>query len=620
MKTTREIVLLGVGMLALVAHGFKYNVCPPDDVLRPKWFAADTAPGVWTLNVQDAKAKAQAAGACTILYYTGAWWCPFCKTLEETVFKSAAWKDYVAQSGFYLAMQDFPYRGDVPADQADQSWHPELGKGWGFKCWLMCPDYLSEIGLSAEEGLQEIMSAYELQKELADPEATEQVISNWNGTASFAYGKLGYPTFIVYGPSGEELGRAGFPWYQASDVTPSEAQEYVIQSIERLVSGECTVCDDPLDGSPEVSSAQVYRGWLENADGAVAGLIEVKTGRKNAKGVVAVSGSVSVAGSRKVSFGTVRVENANGKVCIVCGDEEKEWSYGSFTLEKAGTACVANLALGANGLTGTYSDGRATYRVQGGRDMFNASDASAKENAATCPRGVWSVVLKSAEAKSPSPFARGFGALSLELKAKGRAKISGSLGNGSKVNLSAQAIVGDNGLVCVPVVSAQSGKKDGFGFVVWFKDGKLLCFSAVAPWTFGVGAEAFSVACEPSATMSAGIGNVPDELDFAILDFDAETTLGGLPLAQDPSIDTVKVVKNRWQGSSMTAFKATCAAKTGLLKGSMVFQAAQPNGRTRRFKGLFSGVVMGGSAYGTVRVNGEGSWAVKVAVCGGCSE
>ena len=608
----KSLCVLGTLFAAWIAAAFEYNVRQPSEVLRPTWYATDTRPGVWTLNVEDAKAKARTAGVCTVVLNTASWWCPYCETLEDMVLRSQAWKDFVQENGFYLGMYDFPYRNDVPVDQAWKSWHPELGRGWGFKCWLMSPDYLGEIGLTEEEGLQAIMAEYEQQKAIALSGASVQVISNWNGTAEFEYGKVGYPTILVYGPDGKELGRTGFPWYSTADVTASEAQEFVIQSIAQLVNGKCTVCEDPRDGAPDASKAQVYTGWLNAGDGIV-GLIEVKTARQNGKGLVRVSGSVTLNG-RKISLASAYVRGPDAS-----GDDASDVTFGEFRLEKQNTPYAADLSLGANGLTGVFTDGETAYAIDGGRDVFKLHDADSVARAAQSPKGVWSILLKSAEAEAPSPFARGYGTLAADMRAKGVVKIAGTLADGTKVKVTARAIAGDNGLTCVPFQAPLYGKKGGLGFVMWFKNGRLLCFSDISPWVAAGKDAAFTMRYTPSSTMSAGPGTIPEELELSIADFPEETTFGGYPLAWSPDEDEVTVVRNKWKGSDVTRFTASMN-RSGELKGTLTFFVDRGRGNPRQVRGAFTGVVMGGAAYGSVLVKKEGSWAVRVAVCGSCSD
>lgn len=64
---------------------------------------------------------------------------------------------------------------------------------------------------------------------------------------------------------------------------------------------------------------------------------------------------------------------------------------------------------------------------------------------------------------------------------------------------------------------------------------------------------------------------------------------------------------------------ALANAKSGALAGSMTFFTGDAD-RPRRVVGSFAGILMGGSGYGTVVVRGVGSWAAKIAPCGGCSD
>lgn len=564
--------------LALAAAAFEYDVRQPGDVLRPKWSAADTAPGVWTLNVADALAKAQADGKCTVVLNTASWWCPYCETLEATVLGSGAWQDYVAENGYYLAMLDFPYRNPVPEDQLWKSRYPELGTGWGFDCWMMCPEYLAEIGLTKEQGLDAIMDMYRLQRDLALESATPVVISNWQQTAEFRYGKVGYPTLIVFGPDGKELGRTGFPWYRTADVTPSEAQEYVIQAIDQIVNGSCSLCEDPLSGTPPTESAQKYTGWLVSGESAVVGLVEIRTTKVTRRGQVTVSACVTFQG-RKMALGSQKVYDLAG----------------DLQFKKNG--CAVSVKLGEVGLGGVVVvDGESFEIGGGGRNVFTAKDETAKKRAKDAFKGRWNLILKPADTKSPSVFARGYGTLSVNVGTKGRATISGYLGDGTRVSFVSPVILGEDGRACLPVYKSLYSRKGGFGFVIWFRDGKIYSIADVAPWVSG-GKNVFTASYTPSFTMSSGYGLVEDEL---------ELTIGGLD--SEDAEDVVMVGRTKWTGEE-TGFKSAFSAKTGMLKGQI-----------KNMKGKFYGAVMGGSGYGTVVVPGVGSWPVKIAVCGGCSD
>lgn len=594
--TLRVAALLLAQLVCCAAGAFEYSVRRPSATLRPTWFAKDTRPGVWTLNYEDALARAKATGAYSVLMFTGSWWCPYCETLESMVLKSKAWSDYVADRGLYLAMADFPYRNEVPADQAWKGCS-ELGAGWGFKCWMTDPDYLEEIGLSAAEGRQVIEKMYAFQNGMAAPGAARSVFRSADGKGTIEVAKVGYPTLVVFDRKGRELGRVGFPWFRTSDVTGSEAQEYVIQSIERLIVGECVLCSDALVGDVPADQAQTYLGWVSDAAAGISGTLKLKAKRKG--GDLKVSASMNLGGVRR-SFRPVTANGTDG-VVLTSGD-----------------GLVLQVGLGRHGLSGTLRDGSRTYFVSGGRDVFKVRDAEAVQQAESAPRGVWSIVLENAASGEVPSLARGFGALSVELKAKGRARIAGYLGDGTRVGVRAQAIVGENGVSCLPVwISRPSGS---LGFVVWFKNGRIISFSDTAPWRGG-GAEPFVSTYTIRTTMAPGQGSVPGKLDFLLSGFDADESLGVADgrVAVDPSEDVVSVDGRIWTGTDRTSFKATVQARTGVMKGSLVFRTVTPDGKARKVKGRFFGIVMGGGGYGTAVVGGVGSWPVRIVVCGSCS-
>lgn len=594
---------------------FGYNVRQPSDALRPKWHAADTAQGVWTLNVEDALQKARAAGKRTILLNTASWWCPFCETLEEKVLTSARWRDYVAENGFYLAMLDFPYRGHVTDAEVGKSYHPEFGDGWGFKCWLMNPEYLAQVGLSEEAGLQAIMNEYEMQKALGEgTQGSLVTITNCLTGAEFTYRKVGYPTLIVYDVDGKELGRTGFPWYSSDAVTDSEAQETVIQALELIINGRCTVCEDPLAGTPPLGEAQKYGGWVKDAAGGVCGSIDLKVGKLNGKSESKVSGTVTIAG-KKVALRTQKVTNFDEHVEFAIKVNKQDLSlWVKFGL----LGLTGEIVTGGEACCGMSAAKTPVYTIEGGRSLFKCKDDLARKLVGTCPVGTWSVVLKAADKVAPSEFSRGYGALSVSVADNGKAKIVGNMADGTKVGATSNAIVGDNGMACLPVYVPLYSKKGGFGFVIWFKHGKILTFEDVAPWVCADKKHPFTSTYTPTSTMSAGIGIVPEELDLVLSGLDGK--MGGLPLQVDPSEDIVAAAGTKWVGTEKSGFTARLTKKTGLLKGAMTFLLDRGAKKPKKVKGSFAGIVLGGSGYGSVLVKGLGCWPVRLAACGACGD
>lgn len=591
--------VFSVGVLfASAVWGFEYDVSTP--TIKPQYKGAEQ--GVWTLDKDAAFEAAKAEGKCTLLLFTGSWWCPYCHTLEDMVLTSKKWKDYVKERGFYLVEQDYSYRYTVPEGQEWKSYYPDATEGWGFKCWYMNPEFLAENGLSEEDGLKAIQEEYVYQGKMALPDATLYTMKTWDGASEITYGRIAYACIVVIGPDGEELGRVDFPWYKTSAVTASEAQEFEIQSIEQILAGTCTICADPIAGVPPTESPQEYNGWLADSSGALAGLVQFNTARRKASGAVTVSGKITVAG-KTFSLKPVISYNLNEDV----------------TLE--GSDVSARIAFGEIGMRGSVTANGVNYMIGGGgRNVFKAKDVAASRRRPSAPVGRWSVVLEPADAEAPSPYARGFGSLTLQLRNNGTGSVTGSLGDGTMVNAKTQVIVGENGVSCLPVYASLYGKRGGFGFVLWFKAGRLLATTAVSPWKAAGRFASFVARYTPNFTMSPGSGEPMGEMDLAIERFDEKAPIRNLPLAWSPSEDIIEVKGTKWTGTKKSYFSAKCTERTGQLKGKLQLSTLRPNGSIKKVKGTFTGVVMGGSGYGTLLVAGEGTWAVKIAVCGSCSD
>ena len=230
MKKVLLALAVTVGLSGSGVYAFEYNVTRP--AICPRWSGAEV--GEWTLDREAAVAKAKADLAYTIVLFTGSWWCPICQTCETKVLTSQAWSDYVAKAGYYLVESDYPYRFPVPEGQEWKGTSP-LGDGWGFKCWLYDPDYLSKNGLTAEEGLAVIQKLYDYQDALALPGSIVDVIGRLGGGTMDLH-KIAYPTMVMFRSDGSEVGRVAFPraWYQMSAVSDEEAIDFVIGGLETL--------------------------------------------------------------------------------------------------------------------------------------------------------------------------------------------------------------------------------------------------------------------------------------------------------------------------------------------------------------------------------------------------
>ena len=601
-KIAKCLVVATVAFASVRAAAFEYTVTRP--AICPRWSGAEA--GEWTMDRAAAFAQAKAEVAYTIVMFTGSWWCPICQTCETKVLTSQAWADYVAKRGFYLVECDYPYRFPVPEGQEWKGTSP-LGDGWGFKCWLYDADYLASNGLTAEEGLAAIQKLYDYQDALALPGSTVDVIGRLGGGTMDLH-KIAYPTMILFRPDGSEVGRVQFPraWYLASSVSDEEAINYMIGGLDELLQGEggTTLYDNPAAGGFSGKDATQYQGWLtEGETGEVAGTVVVTAAKANKK-----------TGLSKL---TATFQARNGSKVKLTGMAEAPSINKVFTLTKNGSTATAGVKLGANGLVGYYNDSNGkSYSIQGGRDMFKSKDAAGKAAAAAVAKGCWSVALETAN-DGGNAFARGTSGLSVTVGNKGKVKVAGTLGDGTKATATAQAIVGEDGVTCVPVVASLYAKKGGYSLLLTFKGGRLVGVSGISNWKSGT----FTAGWSDAAVFDAapGAGAIPATMTLDIAGFDAVTSLGGNTVAISPNASEVKVNGNKWLGpNGITDLKVTYKAKDLTFKGTLNVYVTDPSGKAKKVKGTLTGVVVKGVPYGTLVIKNIGTWAVKFASgCGG---
>ena len=309
---------------------------------------------------------------------------------------------------------------------------------------------------------------------------------------------------------------------------------------------------------------------------------------------------------------TATITMRNGAKVKLTGEAETPSTNKVFMLTKAGATATASVKLGADGLVGYYKDSNGkSYSIQGGRNVFSAGDEVAKARAATLPKGFWPIVLAT-EDNGGSAFADGYTGLSATFGNKGKVKVTGTLGNGNKVSVSAQAVMGENGKVVVPVVE----KRGAYSFMLEFANGRLSAVTGLSAWND----TGFTATWSSNVVFSAvsGAGAVPSPMYLSIQGFDSSAGIGGKPVAVSPVDDMITVARNRWTGTKgVTDLKVTFKPKDGTFKGTFNVYVTDGD-RTRKLKANVSGVVVDGVPYGTAVIRNVGAWAVKfVGSCGG---
>ena len=329
--------------------------------------------------------------------------------------------------------------------------------------------------------------------------------------------------------------------------------------------------------------ATVYDGYLCR-NGSLAGTIQVKVGKPGKDGMAAVKATVIGLDGKKKSLKAAE----KGKVLVS--------TTGPTTISLVGgDAC--EVTLGAKGMGGTYG----SYGIDGGLNVF-ASKVAADKSVAADVLGKWQGAVNVAW-----QGAQGWNGISVSIAAKGKAKVSGTLADGTKVSAKGQLVVGEE-WCCVPVVESKKAK---LAFVVW------LPLNALAARSTGVVGLANAIVGKPG-TLKAGAafrlgGEMGDAKYGAYLPNGVSVTggakwtlpkAGKVQLAKDGTVDAAKA------GANPSGLKLTYKAKDGTFKGSFKAYAdvgGKPKGTTVKV----SGVLVGGVGYGAATVKGGGV-SVKV--------
>ena len=569
---------------------YPYKFGPSE--LVPKW--GEVKAGEWTFNYEGALAKAADEGKYTLLLFAGMWWCPHCQSLEANVLLKDDFKQYVAERGYYLAALDFPYRD-----------------GHSMWTWLWDPAYRAANGIgdwTPQQIADEYAKRFEFQELMhteggaittnnnvlveisADGSTTNLAVYAENPTT--VYRRVGYPTIIVIAPGGKEVGRFSY----SMKIDPAQGLDFVIGEIEALRTGwHSELFANPGAGGIEGAAAQTYDSVLTDSYGVPVGAATFKTTKKNAKtGEIKVTCSVQVGSGKKVSLR-----------CVASGAEGEE-----IVLSKNGSQFVATVSIGSEGLVGSYTDGMANYAVQGARNPFKSKDASAKARADAFQTGYWTFAL--ADSGKGGKTAGGYSSFSVTMAAKGKVKVAGYLGDGSKFSLSSKALLGENGKVLVPIVA----KKGAFSMLVELDNGKLSAVKGISGWKTAKSEGGWSN--DAILSSASGAGSVPGTMYLQIAGFDSAAGIDGMAIAVSPVDDAVVSGGKKWTGTpGVTDLKVTFNSKNGTFKGS--FNVYVTNGdKTKKLKAQVSGVVVDGVPHGTAVIKNVGAWAVKFAgSCGG---
>ncbi len=347
--------------------------------------------------------------------------------------------------------------------------------------------------------------------------------------------------------------------------------------------------------SANFSQALTFTAYTLSEDsGEISGLITIKT--KKEKGGVAAA--------------TVTIQPVGGKKQTIKGTIS--------TTDGMGQGTLAGLTFTAGGVTGTING----YSVDGAIDASKSKDA-AMVAVLNAFKGKSYVMALEPEAATGGNAAmvNGIAGFSIVFSAKGKAKVTGTMPDGTKVSVSSQLIVGSE-WCCLPVVYSKTG--NSLAFLLWFdREGNFDSVSGMTAWK----GKGFEVKWNEDVAVSK-VGNLSGTSYFHLADTPAE--IGGaeiipelLPI--DVAITTAgtkwnivkaKAVKldrsgNLSYGANPSGLKLTYAAKTGMFKGSLSLYTMN-RGRLKKNSVSISGIVVNGVGYGTATLKKVGCWPIVI--------
>ena len=191
------------------------------------------------------------------------------------------------------------------------------------------------------------------------------------------------------------------------------------------------------------------------------------------------------------------------------------------------------------------------------------------------------------------------------MAAKGKAKVTGTLSDGTKVSASGQLVVGDE-WCCLPVAYAKG--KVTLSFALWLSN------NSGAVEVAGLTSDA--VAGRPGSLVDGAKFRV-DAAAVAALVAGAHTEFlpDGMAAASQPKAGTVKYKNGAFDtskaGENPSGLKLTYTAKNGSFKGSFNVYAID-GGKLKKVKMTVTGVLVNGKGYGTASVKKLGSVPVSI--------
>ena len=328
--------------------------------------------------------------------------------------------------------------------------------------------------------------------------------------------------------------------------------------------------------------ANVYNGWLSK-DGKIAALVNIKT--------------TAVKNSSKDSTATMTITPLTGKKSKV-----------KFSVPSEDNPVTdEGMIFGALGICGNYNE----YEINAAKDFTKAKVATEKAMVNQIPKGVWNFAFATGN---------GYAGFSLTLSAKGKAKLTGYLEDGTKISSTGLALLGEE-RIAVPIINS----KKGFGFVVWLNDSDAIEITDLTntSWeevangkTTNLANGSYSLDFE-TPTFRSYLEEVDD---YTLLPSQEETiTIAKGKWSVAKTFGKVKLAKNlepyisysgNKEPTNLSGLKLTYTAKTATVKGS--FKLYCILGSKLKYDTVkITGAICNGKLYGSGKIKNQLPFPVK---------
>lgn len=374
--------------------------------------------------------------------------------------------------------------------------------------------------------------------------------------------------------------------------------------------------DDPdnlADVEYNFATAHSYDGYLLNSDGDMAGTILLRTSKgrwsRAEEGTnVTATATLVLLGEGRIKLKGTLGEDLSGTLTATTKSDERE----------------LDVSLRGSDMDGTFG----SYMVVGVRDISGKKTYLDRMKAKAVGdnwRGNYVVALKADS--DESSLGNGYAGLSVQVRANGRARVSGTMPDGTKVSYSGRMEISDDSCALPVVAQLHRGRKGGFGFLLTFSGDSDVSLSALSNWSkpevpfvaslTAEGAGWASGILDDSLTFSLEEAFDIEGIDDSLLPSDVAVTVSGVNW-RTPKTDSVKFVAEdsayevRTEYGNPSGLSLSVKSSEGMFRGRFKVFTVTEAGRSKKYSATVNGAILDGVGYGTATIRKIGAVPVTV--------